>query len=208
MKSQNITDRVSSFDSVRFEKSAKLLAELSKTETTTASDGREIEYAVYTHAQFNDWIEKNGGMRDGDLIRPKTSEDWPKLQRLSLFKAFDQEGDAFRVPSIVLGAEEKCVLRSQTFGRLIPMDKKMILLHIAAGFNYAVFNWRDEISAKGFVDDAETIYGQVRNLGFRANDIISMSYCRATFIASELKKRHHEEGMDAVFVRSPPLFGL
>jgi hypothetical protein len=84
------------------------------------------------------------------------------------------------------------------------MDKSFIGLHLAAGFNYALFDWREELSAKGFFQDAEAIYRALLREGFSPRQIKPMGSCRATFVVAHLKELHHTEGLDVVMSHTPP----
>lgn len=181
MKTQKIPNQLPAFDAKRLDKSAQFLAEFAEVKTVKTADGVEIKYALYTPERFRQWIAQNG------------------TERLEAFKCFKED-----VPAPLPGSQGKCILRCQGFGRQIPMDKEMIGLHLAYGFNYAVFNWRDEISAKGFFEDAEAVYQQLRREGFAPNQIKAMGSCRATFVVGRLKELHHQEGLDAVMIHTPP----
>lgn len=203
MKSQGIPNTLSTFDPQRLEKSATFLTEFAEIKTTQTKDGTIIRWALYTPEKFQEWIEKNGGVREGEWIRPKTEADWEKLQRLREFKAFEEVEHAFKVPPSVSEVSSNCVLRCQGFGRKMAMDKNFIGLHLSAGFNYAIFDWRDEISAKGFFEDAEAVYQALIQEGFSAPQIKPMGSCRATFPISHLKQLHHAEGLEVVMVHPP-----
>ncbi|HEY4255459.1 MAG TPA: hypothetical protein VGM34_03840, partial [Chlamydiales bacterium] len=76
-------------------------------------------------------------------------------------------------------------------------------LHLAAGFNYAIFDWRNEISAKGFFLDAEAVYQELRSQ-FEPSQIKPMGSCRSTFVVAHLKELHHNEGVEVVMMHTPP----
>ncbi len=204
MKSQKIPNKLEPFNQVRFNKSVEFLAQFGKPKTLQTPDGTKIQWVLYTPETFNQWVVANGGIRDGEWIRPKTDADWEKLKKLEEFRWFEQEGKAFRAPAPVPNAGDKCVLRCQGFGRKIPMDKAFIGLHLAAGFNYAVFDWRDEISAKGYFEDAETVYQALLQEGFTPQRIKAMGSCRSTFVVSRLKELHHQDGLDVVMIHTQP----
>ncbi len=205
MKCQGIPNRFESYDPVRLAQSAAFLSEFAEIRTAATEDGKTIQWALYTPEKFEEWIEKNGGVRDGEWIRPRTEQDWSCLQRLRQFKWFEEKKNhSFRVPPPIPGASNKCILRCNGFGRTIPMDKAFIGLHLAAGFKYAVFDWRDEISIKGFFQDAEAIYQKLLQEGMAPQQIKAMGSCRATFPAARLKELHHKEGLDAVLIHAPP----
>ena len=170
MKSQKIPNKLDAFDPARLKRSETFLTEFAEMRTLRTADGVELKWALFTPERFNQWIADNGGVRDGEWIRPRSDADWPRLQRLKEFKMFpewfQEEGRAFRLPAPVPGAAGKCLLRCQGFGRSIPMDKAFIGLHLAAGFSYAVFDWRPQINAKGFFEDAEAAYQEVRRAGY------------------------------------------
>lgn len=208
MKTQKIPNKLDAFDPARLKRSEAFLTEFAEMRTIRTADGVELKWALFTPERFNQWIADNGGVRDGEWIRPRSDADWPRLQRLKEFKMFpewlQEEGRAFRIPAPVPGAENKCVLRCQGFGRSIPMDKAFIGLHLAAGFSYAVFDWRPKINAKGFFEDAEAAFQAVRAAGFAPQQIKAMGSCRATFVVSRLKELHHQEGLDVVMMHTPP----
>jgi hypothetical protein len=190
-------------DPERLKKSADFLCKFGKLQQAKTKDGTSLTWAVYTPNDFDQWIKDHGGQRNGDLIEPCTPADWNTLQCLREFKCFKEEGQAFKVPPRIPVGAKKCVLRCQGFGRTIEMDKAMIGLHLAAGFNYAIFNWRDEISVEGFFEDAETIYQELIKEAFTGKDIKPMGSCRATFVAAHLKELHHKEGLEVVMVHPP-----
>lgn len=204
MKCQGIPNRMEAFDPARLAQSAAFLSEFAELRTAVTPDGKSIRWALYTPEKFNEWIDKNGGVRDGDWIRPRTEQDWHRLQRLRQFKWFEEKDRAFRIPPAQPGSAGKCILRCNGFGRTIPADKAFIGMHLAAGFHYAVFDWREEISINGFFQDAETIYQNLLKEGFSPKQIKAMGSCRATFPAARLKELHHKEGLDAVLIHPPP----
>ncbi len=192
-----------SFDEARLEKSAVFLREFAEVRTLQTQDGKTLNWKLYRPEKFQQWITANGGLRIGEWIVPRRRGDWEKLKRLNEFKWFEQVGQAFRVPAVVPGAGNSCVLRCQGFGRTMAMDKAFIGQHLAAGFNYALFDWRDELSIKGFAEDAEGCYQALRREGFAPSQIKIMASCRGTFPATQLKQRHHAEGVDAVLIQPP-----
>ena len=97
-----------------------------------------------------------------------------------------------------------CSWRCQGFGRTMAMDKAFIGMHLAAGFNYSLFDWREELSIKGYLEDAEGCYQALLGQGFTPSQIKIMASCRGTFPATQLKSRHHAEGVDAVLIQPPP----
>lgn len=191
-------------DPMRLEKSAQFLSEFAEVRTLTTSDGQVLKWALYRPGRFEAWIQSHGGIREGEWIRPRKPEDWVRLRRLGEFKWFEEVGQAFRVPTPVQGANDQCVLRCQGFGRTMAMDKAFIGIHLASGFNYALFDWRDELSIKGYAEDAEGCYQTLLREGFAPSQIKIMASCRGTFPATQLKERHHAEGVDAVLIHPPP----
>jgi hypothetical protein len=180
-KCQNIPLQRSAFDQNRLDRSARFLAEFGEIKKLRTADGTEIEYALFRPERFREWIAQNG------------------TEKLQQFKAFPSG-----IPEALPGAQERCILRCQGFGRSIPMDKEMIGIHLAYGFNYAVFNWRENISAKGVFEDAEAVYQLLLSEGFAPQQIKAMGSCRATFVIGRLKELHHAEGLDAVMIHAPP----
>lgn len=203
MKCKGIPDRLFPFDQARLNKSAQFLLPFGELKTVIAPDGTLIKWALYSPEKFNAWIEANGGIREGEWIRPKKPENWQKLQQLRQFKRFEEIGHAFRIPHPIANAPSRCILRCQGFGRTIPMDKAFIGLHLAAGFHYAIFDWRPQISIKGFFQDAETIYQALLQHGFSPPQIKPVGTCRTTFVIARLKELHHKEGLDVVMMRAP-----
>jgi hypothetical protein len=191
-------------DSKRLENSAAFLREFGEVRFIKTTDGKILSWVCYRPENFEKWIRENGGLRFGEWIVPRRIEDWQRLKRLGEFRWFEQKGQAFRVPAPIAGAHNICVLRCQGFGRTIAMDKNYIGVHLAAGFNYAVFDWRDELSIKGYFQDAENAYQAALHEGFSPAQIKIMGSCRATFPATYLKERHHDEGVDAVLIQPPP----
>ena len=133
MKCQGIPERLGAFDEIRLSKSAAFLAEFGEVREGRAADGEPLRWVLYTPQRFEQWVREHGGVREGEWIRPRSEEDWAGLQRLREFKWFEEVGHAFRVPALVPGAQERCLLRCQGFGRTIPMDKSFIGMHLAAG---------------------------------------------------------------------------
>lgn len=197
--------RMSSIDPARLTRSEEFITQFAEFQTLKTADGHQIRFALYRPEAFTQWIEKIGGVREGDLIRPKTAADWETLQALDQFRWFEQEGQAFRVPAAVPSLGSKCILRCQGFGRSIPMDKSFIGAHMALGIPYAVFDWRaGDLTSTGFFEDAETAYQAVLQAGFHPSAIVPMGSCRATFIVGKLKETHHAEGLSAVMIQPPP----
>lgn len=204
MRCQGIPDRLDAFDATRLSRSEAFLAEFADIQTIRTADGVTLSWAMYTPQRFQQWIDANGGERTGEWIRPRTLQDWQRLQRLREFRCFEEVGQAFRVPPVTPNLENKCILRCQGFGRTIAMDKYFIGKHLAAGIQYAIFNWRDDISARGQSQDAETIYQALLQRGFTPQQIIPMGTCRSTFVISRLKELHHQDGLNVVMIHAPP----
>jgi hypothetical protein len=191
-------------DAKRLENSAAFLREFGEMRSIKTSDGKNLSWVCYRPEKFENWIRENGGLRQGEWIVPRRIEDWQRLKRLSEFRWFEQKGQAFRVPVPVAGAQNICVLRCQGFGRSMAMDKNYIGLHLAAGFNYAVFDWRDELSVKGYFQDAEAGYQAALHERFSPSQIKIMGSCRGTFPVTYLKECHHHDGVDAILINPPP----
>jgi hypothetical protein len=192
-------------DPKRLEISEKFIEQFGKFQTIETADGKKIRFALYKPEALDKWIEANGGVRDGEWIRPKTPGDWKALRELQSFRWFEEVGESFKVPVKKDHLADKCVLRVQGFGRTIPMDKAFIGAHMALGVPYAVFDWReDNLSSTGFFQDAEAAYQTVRKEGFEPQHIIPMGSCKSSFIIGKLKEDHHEEGMNIVLVQPPP----
>lgn len=203
-KSQGIPQQSDVIDPARLERTETFLKEFSEIRTMKTPDGIELAWRLYRPEKFQRWIEANGGIRQGEWIVPRNLESWERLKRLGEFKCFEQRGQAFLVPAPIPGAQNKVVLHCHSFGRLMAMDKSYIGQHLAAGINFAQFDWRDEISIKGYFQDAETCYQELLRQGFRGNQIKVMASCRGTFPAVYLKARHHAEGIDAMLIHPPP----
>lgn len=200
MRCQGLPPVFRTFDTERLQKSLQFLSEFTEMREAETEDGVRLKWALFSPRKFDQWVAENGGVRDGEWIRPRTSGDWNRLQRLREFKAFEEVDQAFKVPESNWYAEQTCVLRCNGFGLSIPMDKSFIGLHLAAGFTYAVFDWREEISAKGLFQDAETIYQAVRKEGFTPHQIKPIGYCGTTYVVAHLKELHHHEGLDVVMI--------
>ncbi len=203
-KTQGLPPQDDKIDPVRLERSACFLREFAEVRTFRTSDGKEIQWALYRPEKFQQWITANGGIRLGEWIVPRQADDWTRLQRLGEFKCFERRGMAFRVPAYTPQAQNHCVMRFQGFGRTMTMDKSYIGKHLAAGLNYAIFDWRAENSIKGYFEDAEGCFQAVRREGFLSSQIKLLGSCRATFIAVYLKARHHAEGVETVLIQPPP----
>lgn len=189
----------SKIDSLRLAASASFLNEFAQVKTLATSP-----YMLFKAADFDRWIEKNGGVREGEWIRPKTPQDWTTLQRLRAFKWFQEESHAFRVPAKLPNAAGTCILRCQGFGRTLPMDKAFVGLHLAAGFDYCVFDWRKDLSINGSFCDAEAAYQTLLKEGYRPQKIKAMGSCRATFVIAKLKELHHAAGLGCALIHPPP----
>lgn len=202
-KTQGIQKTRTAFDPARLEKSRVFLSKFGDWKTTRAADGIEVKWGMFRAERFNQWVDENGGVREGEWIRPRTEADWPRLQKLREFKWFEEVGHAFKVPPPIPGAENICVLRCPGFGRSMPMDKAFIGLHLAAGFNFAIPEWRENFLEGGFFHDAEAVYQEVLKEGFAPQRIKTTAHCRSTFAASRLKELHHAEGLDAILIHPP-----
>jgi hypothetical protein len=204
MRLRGIPEQLAAFDAKRLEASAAFLSEFAEIRSIQTADGATLKWALFSPQKFQKWIEENGGVREGEWIRPRTEADWKSLRRLRHFKWFEENGHAFRAPPHLPGADKICCLRCQGFGRQMPMEKATIALHLAAGFHFAIFDYRTDPSPKGFYEDAETIYQALIREGFSAKEIKAIGYCRATFVVAHLKELHHKEGLDAVMIHAPP----
>ncbi len=197
--------KIGALDSVRLERGEQFIRQFAEFETLITSDGQELRFAVYKPEALTQWIEANGGVRDGEWIRPRTPADWDQIQKLREFRWFEEVDGKFRVPVRVDALQNKCILRCQGFGRTIPMDKGFIGAHMAIGINYAIFDWRKgDLSSTGMFEDAETVYQALLSKGFTPSQIVPMGSCRATFVMGKLVEDHYAEGMSAVLIQSPP----
>jgi hypothetical protein len=201
---KGISQQHAAIDSKRLENGAAFLREFAEVRTLTTPGGKVLPWVCYRPEKFEQWIRANGGIRIGERIFPRQPGDWQRLKRLGEFKWFEQVGHSFRIPAPVTGAQQICVLRCQGFGRTMTMDKNFIGLHLAAGFNYAIFDWGKEVSIKSYFQDAEGGYQAALREGFSPSQIKIMGSCRATFPISYLKEQHHAEGVDAVLIQPPP----
>ena len=186
-------------EKARLDKSAQFLAEFGEPREIKTADGTTLKWTFYSSEKFQQWLEKQGGVRQEDLIVPKREEDWAALKRFAEFK-FKQIGHAFEVPKSTAGANKRCILRCNGFGLPLETDKKLIGLHLAAGFNYAVFEWRKEPSIEGFFQDAEAAYQEVLAQGFTPPRIKALGYCGSNYVVAHLKEKHHSEGLDVVMI--------
>lgn len=203
-RTQGLPPQDDRIDPARLQRGADFLREFAEVCTLQTQDGTEIRWALYRSEKFEQWITANGGVRIGDRITPRTPPDWERLKRLREFKWFEEIGQSFRVPAPVAGAQNNCVLRCKGFGVPMTMDKAYVGLHLAAGFSYAVFDWRQGTSIKGFFEDAETCYQALLSEGFSPQQIKLMGSCRGTFPTVYLKTKHHDEGVDAMLMQPPP----
>lgn len=204
-RTQGIQGARTGFDPNRLQKSRDLLSQFADWKTLELENGQTVDWALFRADRFNAWIDEIGGKREGERIIPKTPQDWPSLQsQFSQLKWFKEEGQSFKVLLPSPNAERNCILRCQGFGRQMPMDKAFIALHLAAGFNYALFDWGDEMSLPTLCSRGEAVYQALLKEGFTPKTIKAMGSCRATFVVSHLKKEHHHQGMDAVLIHPPP----
>ena len=187
------------FQQERLARSRDFLAEFGTTEQILTKDGVSLRFTYYSAQQFNSWIENQGGIREPDFIRVKDEASRKNLEKLEMFK-FKKTQDGFQIPKISAGSNKICILRCNGFGLPIETDKKLIGLHLAAGFNYAIFEWRKAPSIQGFFQDAETAYEAALKKGFEPSQIKALGYCGTTYVVANLKKNHHHEGLDAVLV--------
>jgi len=206
-RTQGIKDLRSSFDISRFSQSREFINEFAEEKSITTADGNAITYMVFRPERFRSWILDNGGKitnkSDHVLIEAQDDVAWGALQRLREFRCFEEVNHSFKIPKNISGANKKCILRCQGFGRQIPMDKKYIGKHLALGFNYAVFNWRKNVSLPNFFKDAEAVYNAlITKEGFSFTQLIAKGSCRATFVVSHLKEKYHANGLDAVLIQS------
>ncbi len=204
LRIQGISTPFTRIEPTRLNSSAQFLAEFAEIRTITTADGVRLPFTIYTPERFEQWVAAHGGVRDGEWIRPRRPQDWAELQHLRNFKWFVEEGQAFRVPPLQPGASERCLLRVQGFGRTMPMDKAYIGMHLAAGFNYALFDWRGGLTASACFQDADAAYQAVRQAGFAADRITAMGSCRATFVVAHLKEQHGHEGLNVAMIQAPP----
>lgn len=200
MRLQGLPAPFVSFDPARLQKSADFLAEFAEMRELRTEDGTLIKWALFTPQSFDQWVEKNGGIREGEWIRPRTENDWQALQRLREFKAFKEVGHAFKIPAPIPNAKLKCILRCNGFGLSIPTDKSFIGLHLAAGFHYAIFEWRTEVSTKGFFQDAESAFQAILKEGFIPRQIKPIGYCGSSYVVAHLKELHHHERLDVIMI--------
>jgi hypothetical protein len=207
MRCNGLRPILGKLDTLRLQKSETFLAEFAEIRTLRMPDGARITWALYTPEKFEQWIQEHGGYRDGDRIYPRRPQDWERLKKLGAFKCFREirefGGQSFQVPARVPGSAGKCVLQCPGFGTLMPMHKASIGKHLAAGFNYALFDWRkNEVSIKGYFADAGMVYQALLQEDFTSDRIITMGTCRATFVVAYLKKQHPRG--DVVMIQAPP----
>ena len=203
MRCNGLRPILGKFNTPRLQRSETFLAEFGDIKTLKMSDGARITWALYTPEKFEQWVQEHGGYRDGDRIRPRRPQDWERLKKLGAFKCFNEIEESFRVPARVPGSAGKCILHCPGFGTLMPMHKASIGKHLAAGFNYALFDWRkNEVSIKGYFADAETVYQALLQEDFTSDRIITMGSCRATFVVAYLKNQHPRG--DVVMIQAPP----
>jgi|GEM_PF-2865557 hypothetical protein len=199
MQIKGFPSQFTNFEKNRLDKSAQFLAEFAETKKIKTADGTEIKWTFYSSEKFQEWIEAHGGVRLGTQIVPKQAADWKSLKHLAEFK-FKETGHAFEVPELMNEANKKCILRCNGFGLPMETDKKWIGLHLAAGFNYALFEWRKEVSIEGFFQDAEAAYQALLQQGFTPFQIKALGYCGSNYVVAHLKEKHHAEGLDVVMI--------
>lgn len=93
-----------------------------------------------------------------------------------------------------------CILYLNGFGLPYQTAKKFIHKHIAAGFDFAVFEWGNKVSIKDFIEDAEAAFQTLLSKGYRPDQIKILGYCGTTYVATYLKLKHHNEGVDAILI--------
>lgn len=93
-----------------------------------------------------------------------------------------------------------CVLYLNGFGVPYQTAKHKIYQHLDAGFDFAVFEWGNQVSMKDFVDDAEAAFQALLAKGYSPDKIKILGYCGTTYVAAYLKLKHHAEGVDAILV--------
>lgn len=199
LRCRGFPPQFANFEKTRLDHSTHFLAEFGEPREIKTADGTTLRWTLFSSDKFNRWVEEQGGIRQGNQIVPRRAEDWESLKRLAEFK-FKQIGNAFEVPEPTAGANERCVLRCNGFGLPIATDKKFIGLHLAAGFNYAIFEWRKEASIEGFFQDAEAAYQAVLQQGFTPHQVKALGYCGSNYVAAHLKENHHSEGLDVVMI--------
>jgi len=93
-----------------------------------------------------------------------------------------------------------CVLYLNGFGLPYQTAKNFIHKHLDEDFDFAVFEWGNKVSMQGFVEDAEAAYQALIEKGYQPNQIKVLGYCGTTYVATYLKAKHHQEGLDAILV--------
>lgn len=203
----NISRKQATFDKKRLQRSKDFLKVFGQEKIAKTKDGVNIAYAHYRAKDFRDWIQRNGGViqikDDHVLIKAKDDACWKNLQNLRNFKIFEEIDKSFKLPKAIRGAENKCIFRCQGSGREMTMDKKYIGLHLALGFDYVVFNYRNEASLKNYFKDAEAVLETLRK-NYNLDQVIAQGSCRATFIVSHLKEKYHDQGLNAVLIHPVP----
>ena len=199
LRCQGFPSQFKTFDQDRINKSTAFLAQFGETTFIQADDGKQIKMTCYLAEKFEDYISKfKNTSRENGMITP-TIEQEKLIEFLSNFKFKQTSTSTFYVPKKLVGADKKCILRLNGFGLPIETDKKLIGQHLAAGFNYAIFEWGDDVSIKGLCNDAVSAYSNIKTK-FPPKDVKILSYCGTTYIASCLKKEFHSEGLDVVEV--------
>lgn len=142
--------------------------------------GELVEMRIFSSRRFNEWRQT----------------------------ASPQQIESLSFPTIPLEeqvpAAERLVFRCQGFGRRIEMDKRMIALHLAKGFDYAVFNWGSDPSLARFSAVAEAALARVRREGYALEDITAIGSCRASFVVASLLERHCQGGLNGALFDAPP----
>ncbi len=99
--------------------------------------------------------------------------------------------------------EPICILHTHSPGRSMCMDRKVIWLHLAAGYDITVWDPRGtegsvgRATEKGIYLDAEAVYQQVKNK-YAAQNIYLSGFCQGAAINAHLFKAHIDERVNFV----------
>lgn len=96
------------------------------------------------------------------------------------------------------------ILHSHSPGRSMGMDRKFIGLHLAAGYDVAVWDPRGTVdstgtpSEGGYYLDVDAVFQHVRQLGYEPNRIYASGFCKGAACAVYLKKKYHHLGVHLI----------
>lgn len=219
---QGISNLRSGVDEARLEKGERFLQPFAlkgKFNEVVTEDNQNIRLGIFTAKDFWNKLEsiQKANLIDIHEIKENgityvrydacTDDAWKALDPIKEFRCFEinEEEKTILIPKRLEKANSKYILRFQGFGRKIPMDKKYIGLHLALGFNYAVFDWRETGNLTDYYKDAEAVYQYLaKEKKISPTNIIAQGFCRTTFVASHLQSIHNQDGLNACLIDPMP----